>query len=125
MQPQINQGYFSRQEEAYFSLVDAAQKEVNAGRRFSLEDSISAASGGFPQPFPLPGQVWWVNSVDGICPVFFGHIDSSRPGIYCRHGSNRFLFHDKNVNTGYFVYSPTPDEYDAWKNPVQSFDPVI
>lgn len=125
MQPRINQGYFSHHEEAYFLLVDAAQKMVNEGRRFSFENSVSAASGGFPQPLPSPGQVWWVNSVDGICPVLFGSIESSRPGIYCRRGSNLFLQYDPNVIAGYFVYSPTPDEYDVWKNPVQSFDPVI
>lgn len=106
---------------AYFSLVKAGNAEVMAGRRFCEAESIAAKIEGFPTPDPAPGQVWWARKF----PVLFGQIDSGPPRVYCRIGENNFLCFDKRTDDGSFVYAPTPQEYDLWKHPIQSFDPII
>lgn len=116
---------YSPDEMAFFGLVDTARRMVESGYRMSYEDAARAKHEGFPQPIPAPGQIWWTLFEGVVCPVSVGQINSAPPRVYLRVGPNRFLFYDKRTGEEWFIYAPSPHEYDRWKNPVQSFDPVI
>lgn len=117
-------------EEEYFKLVRQAQDAVEAGKVLSCADSIAAYLAGFPMPDPAFGQVWWTAWSGPPVPVYVGQVGFSGrgPQVAVRMAANDFLVFDKRqpyYHGSQFVYAPTPQEYDLWKHPAQTFDPVI
>ena len=117
-------------EEQYFKLVRQAQSVVDRGEVLPCADSIAAYLDGFPMPDPAFGQVWWTAWSGPPIPVFVGQVGFTNrgPQVAVRMEPNSFLVFDKRQPQYHgcqFVYAPTPQEYDLWKHPIESFDPVI